>query len=205
MVNVRRLSNYPKIEFPQSIQLKDDLFATFDYLRDERLEHAVQMFTTAAERSDGVGYDEFKDKNDILNKIASGGSYVFIDESNNNIIAVYLLYGSPVSRSENPVHNAGYLIVDPSYRSQGIGEAIMWKTGILAIMCGYKGVLGRTSSIARTIVPLMKTDTSITGVIPRGVKSSPDQFVDDLIVFQKYSADDTSQASKGALKKFNVL
>ncbi len=194
----RDLKQVP-FKIPQTIHLTDKLVGVVNIPTDERLVDMVDMFEAAAARGDGVGADEFKDRNDILNKILSGAYFCLFDESNDNIIALYLLYGSPIQRSENPVHNAGYVIVNPAYRSRGVGEYMMSWMPYMAQAYGFYGVLGRTGSVARTIVPLIKTDTYLVGVLPRSLKHPTEGLVDDLVVFQRYNMNDPNEVSHCSL------
>lgn len=83
---------------------------------------------------------------------------------------------------------AGYGIIDPEYRAQGVFADMVFLWGAISVMRGYDGALARTLSTGVTVLVTTKQrGTQHIGIIPDSFQMDGDTWVDDLITFNDYS------------------
>ncbi len=182
-------SSLVQMSFPMAITLFGKE-AVMDKLGEDKYEEAIDLFVAAAARGDGIGQDEFRNRDDILKKIKSGDSFYMHKSGDQKMVALYLQYPSVLSRSENPVHASGYFIVNPIFKGKGVATNAFSSLPDVVTAYGYRGSGGRTACTARTILPIMRSDIYIIGAIPRSVRLAKEGLVDDLIVCKKNMNDE---------------
>ena len=105
----------------------------------------------------GDGYGEGENINFIEEKIVNQRDpnytgHVLINAQTSEVMAANFFFPSPLCRSEQPVHAAGFMLVKPKYRGKRIANYMMTLFFPFASDI-YHGFLGRVTVVGKNIRP----------------------------------------------------
>ena len=152
----------------------------------ERFNEVLELMQKSTRDSKGVGEGEFHDAKSLENYLAkSRVAVTFHDEGKNDrLIAVLLLYGTPMSRSSRPLHGAGYSAVDKTYRGMGVFNAVfeVLEYGIRAL--GFAGGVPRNALTSVAAIVNVKSGSTMTAVLPKAINIPKLGMLSDLVAFE---------------------
>ena len=153
------------------------------YQENEHFEDLCRILKPGAEENaKGIKTDEFPTEDDVRRKIKNSKVVVGIDKKSGTLIGGWLFFRSPLARSTEPAHTGGFILVNPKYRGEGLGEKLLIFMAFMAMDMGYTGMYGRVAVTARTIVPSRRAGAKYYGVIPNSLKVlGREEWVDDIV------------------------
>ncbi len=153
--------------------------------KKERFDDVLDLMQKSTQDSKGVGEGEFQDEKSLENYLAkSGVAVTFHDEGNNDkLVAVLMLYGTPMSRSSRPLHGAGYSAVDSTYRGKGVYNAVFEVLEYGLRTLEFAGGIPRNALTSVATLTNLKTGATMTAVLPKAINIPRLGWICDLVAF----------------------